>query len=65
MRLVLQPQKLQMAESFYLCMDGPNKHQRKMGQTHAVNLSGYVSITPMRADLTAHDQLATLAKKLK
>ena len=26
----------------------------------AVNLAGYVSITPMRADLTAHDQLASL-----
>ena len=26
----------------------------------AVNLAGYVSITPMRADLTAHDQLTSL-----
>jgi 5'-nucleotidase len=31
----------------------------------AVNLEGYVSITPMLADLTAHDALHALAKALK
>jgi 5'-nucleotidase len=30
------------------------------GTDAAVNLDGYISVTPMRADLTAHDQLAQL-----
>ncbi len=30
----------------------------------AVNLEGYISVTPMRADLTCHDTLATLQKAL-
>jgi 5'-nucleotidase len=29
------------------------------------NLDGYTSITPMRADLTAHDMLAGLTDRLK
>jgi 5'-nucleotidase len=29
-----------------------------------VNLEGYISVTPMRADLTAHDLLADLAARL-
>ena len=50
----------------FLFMHGrPQQTPTKDGTDAAVNLSGYVSITPMRADLTAHDQLATLAKKLK
>ncbi len=32
----------------------------KPGTDAAVNLDGYISITPMRADLTAHDALETL-----
>lgn len=31
----------------------------------AVNLDGYVSLTPMRADLTARDQLSNLAASIK
>jgi len=30
------------------------------GTDAAVNLEGYISVTPMRADLTAHDQIAAL-----
>ena len=30
------------------------------GSDAAVNLDGYISVTPMRADLTAHDMLSTL-----
>jgi 5'-nucleotidase len=29
-----------------------------------VNLDGFISITPMRADLTAHDLLADLEARL-
>jgi 5'-nucleotidase len=50
----------------FLFMHGrPQQTSTKDGTDAAANLSGYVSITPMRADLTAHDQLATLAKKFK
>ena len=31
------------------------------GSDAAVNLEGYVSVTPMRADLTAHDMMDTFA----
>ena len=34
------------------------------GTDAAVNLEGFVSVTPMRADLTAHDLLADLAARL-
>ncbi len=34
------------------------------GTDAAVNLEGYIAITPMRADLTAHDLLADLTVKL-
>lgn len=32
------------------------------GSDVGLNLEGYISVTPMRADLTAHDQLATLSE---
>ena len=35
------------------------------GTDAAVNLEGYVSVTPMRADLTAHDHLPGLAAALQ
>lgn len=34
------------------------------GSDVAVNVAGYVSVTPLRADLTAHDRLAELAEAL-
>ncbi len=34
------------------------------GTDAAVNLDGYISVTPMRADLTAHDLLADLERQL-
>lgn len=34
------------------------------GTDAALNLAGYVAVTPMRADLTAHDRLAALAGAL-
>ncbi|KPP87149.1 MAG: 5'-nucleotidase SurE [Rhodobacteraceae bacterium HLUCCA08] len=35
------------------------------GTDAAVNLAGHISVTPMRADLTAHDALAPLRKALE
>jgi 5'-nucleotidase len=33
--------------------------------TDAANLEGYISVTPMRADLTAHDALDALRERLE
>ena len=35
------------------------------GSDVTANLEGYISVTPMRADLTAHESLATLAEALR
>ncbi|MCI5095729.1 MAG: 5'/3'-nucleotidase SurE [Rhodobacteraceae bacterium] len=45
----------------FLWIKGGNQHvQTAPGSDAAVNLDGYVSVTPMRADLTAHDMLGAL-----
>ena len=45
----------------FLWIRGGNQQERtRDGSDAAANLDGYVSITPMRADLTAHDVLDTL-----
>ncbi|MEZ5754762.1 MAG: 5'/3'-nucleotidase SurE [Paracoccaceae bacterium] len=43
---------------------GPQQTPTLPGTDAAVNLEGYVSVTPMRADLTAHDLLADLEARL-
>lgn len=46
----------------YLWIRGGDQHvPTAPGSDAAVNLEGYISVTPMRADLTAHDQLDTLS----
>jgi 5'-nucleotidase len=49
----------------YLWIKGGPQHTPTLpGTDAAVNLEGYISITPLRADLTAHDQMADLAQRL-
>jgi 5'-nucleotidase len=49
----------------FLFMQGRSQHvPTQAGTDAAANLAGFISITPMRVDLTAHDQLANLAKVL-
>lgn len=43
---------------------GPQHTASAPGSDVAVNLDGYISVTPMRADLTAHDVLTDLAERL-
>jgi 5'-nucleotidase len=43
---------------------GPQHTPTLPGTDAAVNLAGHISITPMRADLTAHDLLADLEARL-
>lgn len=44
---------------------GPQHLPTAPGTDVAVNLDGYISITPLRADLTAHETLATLRDRLE
>ena len=49
----------------FLWVKGGAQHEPTApGTDAAVNLEGYISVTPMRADLTAHDVLADLEAKL-
>ena len=49
----------------FLFMHGrPQQAPTQDGTDDDTNLDGFISLTPMRADLTAHDQLANLAKIL-
>ncbi|MAM61159.1 5'/3'-nucleotidase SurE [Maritimibacter sp. UBA3975] len=43
---------------------GPQHRPTAPGTDAAVNLDGYISVTPMRADLTAHDALDALERAL-
>ncbi len=43
---------------------GPQHRPTAAGTDVAVNLEGFISVTPMRADLTAHDRLDDLARRL-
>ncbi len=43
---------------------GPQQTPTAPGSDAAVNLQGFISVTPMRADLTAHDLLDNLAERL-
>ena len=44
---------------------GPQHAETTPGTDAMVNLQGHIAITPMRADLTAHDLLSDLEEKLK
>jgi len=44
---------------------GPQHQPTAPGTDAAVNLDGYISVTPMRADLTAHDALSDVKKALE
>ena len=49
----------------FLWIEGGPQHTPTLpGTDAAVNLDGHISVTPMRADLTAHDLLADLAARL-
>ncbi len=52
-------------KKFLWITGGPQHQPTAPGTDVAVNLDGYISITPMRADLTAHDTLADLEARLR
>ncbi|MGL6210164.1 MAG: 5'/3'-nucleotidase SurE [Paracoccaceae bacterium] len=50
--------------AFLWIKGGPQQTPTLPGTDAAVNLDGWISVTPMRADLTAHDVLGDLAVRL-
>lgn len=58
------PQLSPTGKRFLWIKGGPQQTPTLPGTDAAVNLDGYISVTPMRADLTAHDRLAELAVAL-
>ncbi|WP_151718039.1 5'/3'-nucleotidase SurE [Gemmobacter serpentinus] len=59
-----EPQISPSGRRFLWIKGGPQHRPTEPGTDAAVNLEGWISVTPMRADLTAHDQLADLAARL-
>ena len=59
-----EPHLSPSGKRFLWIQGGPQHRPTLPGTDAAVNLQGYVSVTPMRADLTAHDLLSDLAVRL-
>ena len=60
----LEPHISPSGRKFLWIKGGPQQTPTLPGTDAAVNLQGYISVTPMRADLTAHDQLSDLTARL-
>ncbi|MCC6007500.1 MAG: 5'/3'-nucleotidase SurE [Rhodobacteraceae bacterium] len=60
----MQPQMSPSGRRFLWVTGGAQNVPTAPGTDAAVNLEGYISVTPMRADLTAHDALAEVEARL-
>jgi 5'-nucleotidase len=60
----VEPHMSPSGRKFLWIKGGPQQSPTLPGTDAAVNLQGYISVTPMRADLTAHDRLAELQAAL-
>jgi 5'-nucleotidase len=60
----VEPHQSPSGRKFLWIKGGPQQTPTLPGSDAAVNLEGFVSVTPMRADLTAHDLLADLGARL-
>jgi 5'-nucleotidase len=60
----VEPHHSPSGKKFLWIKGGPQQTPTLPGTDAAVNLEGYISVTPMRADLTAHDLLADLEARL-
>ncbi|MDN5568377.1 MAG: 5'/3'-nucleotidase SurE [Paracoccus sp. (in: a-proteobacteria)] len=63
-RFGVVPQTAPNGRRFMWVSGGSQQAPARDGTDVAVNLEGYVSVTPMRADLTCHDSLSGLAGAL-
>jgi 5'-nucleotidase len=61
----VEPHFAPSGRKFLWIKGGPQHRPTLPGTDVAVNLEGFVSITPMRADLTAHDRLEALRSRLE
>ena len=61
----VEPHKSPSGRMFLWIKGGPQHHKTGPGTDVTANLEGYISVTPLRADLTAHDTIATLKEKLE
>lgn len=61
-RFGVEPHSSPSGRQFLWIKGGDQRAKASEGSDAAVNLDGYVSVTPMRADLTAHDALDTLRR---
>jgi len=57
-----EPTTAPSGRRFLWVKGGPQHEPTAPGTDAAANLAGYISVTPMRADLTAHDRLAALER---
>ena len=60
----VEPHHSPSGKKFLWIKGGPQQTPTLPGTDAAVNLAGWISVTPMRADLTAHDVLDDLAVRL-
>jgi 5'-nucleotidase len=60
----VEPHISPSGRKFLWITGGPQHEPTEPGTDVAVNLEGFIAVTPMRADLTAHDALADLAARL-
>jgi 5'-nucleotidase len=60
----VEPHVSPSGRKFLWITGGPQNVPTAPGTDVAANLDGYVSVTPMRADLTAHDLVADLRARL-
>ncbi|MGQ0566743.1 MAG: 5'/3'-nucleotidase SurE [Gemmobacter sp.] len=60
----VEPHISPSGRKFLWIKGGPQQAPTLPGTDVAVNLEGYIAVTPMRADLTAHDVLDDLAGRL-
>ncbi len=63
-RFSTEPHLAPSGRRFLWIKGGPQHRPTLPGTDAAVNLDGFISVTPMRADLTAHDLLADLEARL-
>ena len=61
----VEPHRSPTGRMFLWIKGGPQHHPTGPGTDVTANLDGYISVTPLRADLTAHDTIATLKDSLE
>lgn len=61
----VEPHKSPSGKRFLWIVGGPQQTPTAPGTDVAQALAGHIAVTPMRADLTAHDTLATLRDRLE